>query len=399
MKIWDQYLDRKRALFRTQYQTPLELFDSANGILIKCFEVCGGERTKPGYTRRNARLIFLVTDLILYLFVNLYSIAIVWGSLMDVVFCFVTLGIAIQGLAKIECFTCPELNDLHLYNVGRFSVPPRFPEVEEALFHTAAMCKVFIKILAVAFSIVAIAIFSYAILMPVVSHQLSLAFGFYLPFLDFRSPVGFAINSAYQSLQVIEGCCGLMACDSCLLFLILNATGQMDLIIIYLQRLSEMIDGNGGGQNDDEIADVISYIVTKHLEHTKYVTDMDKLLKKQFFISFCCMIFELVASLAIIVRTPWYPGMAVTLICTIQLFVSCALGTFLSSKNDKLIEEIYNVNWYGLSTKHQKTLQQVLLHSQHPVVLSDGFSAIDLFNFVEIYKKIYSYLMVLQNMS
>uniref|UniRef100_A0A182P0D5 Uncharacterized protein n=1 Tax=Anopheles epiroticus TaxID=199890 RepID=A0A182P0D5_9DIPT len=399
MKVWQQYLKRKRALYRTQYQSPMHLFDSACDILIKAFIVCGGERMKPGYTRRNARLIFLVTDLILYLFVNLYSIAIVWGSLMDVVFRFVTLGVAIQGLAKIEAFTCPELNDLHLYNVARFKMPPRFPEVEEALFHTATMCMVFIRILAVAFSIVAIAIYSYAILMPVVEHELSLAFGFYLPFVDYRTPLGFAINWLYQFLQVMEGCVGLMACDSCLLFLIVNATGQMDIIIAYLRQLTILIDGNESGRNDDEIADLIKDIVMKHLEHTKYVTDMDRLLKKQFFINFGCMIFELVASLAIVVRVPWYPGMAICLICTIQLFVNCALGTFLSSKNDKLVEEIYNVNWYGLSTKHQKTLQQILLTSQHPVVLSDGFAAIDLFNFVEIYKKIYSYLMVLQKIS
>lgn len=96
MKIWEKYLERKRTLYHAKYQTPQQLFDGACDIVIKCFAVCGGERMKPGYTRRNARLIFLVTDLILYLFVNLYSIAIVWGSLMDVVFCFVTLGIAIQ---------------------------------------------------------------------------------------------------------------------------------------------------------------------------------------------------------------------------------------------------------------------------------------------------------------
>uniref|UniRef100_A0A182X1I8 Uncharacterized protein n=1 Tax=Anopheles quadriannulatus TaxID=34691 RepID=A0A182X1I8_ANOQN len=308
-------------------------------------------------------------------------------------------GPSLQGLAKIEAFTCPELNDLHLYNVARFKAPPRFPEVDEALFHTATMCMVFIRIFAVAFSIVAIAIYSYAILMPLIEHELSLAFGFYLPFVDYRTPVGFAINWVYQFVQVLEGCIGLMACDSCLLVLIMNATGQMDVIIVYLKQLTVLIDSNHTGQHDDEIADIIKEIVLKHLEHTKYMTDMDKLLKKQFFINFGCMIFELVASLAIVVRVPWYPGMAICLICTNQLFINCALGTFLSSKNEKLVEEIYNVNWYGLTTKHQKTLQQILLTSQHPVVLSDGFSPIDLFNFVEIYKKIYSYLMVLQKVS
>uniref|UniRef100_A0A182LZG3 Odorant receptor n=1 Tax=Anopheles culicifacies TaxID=139723 RepID=A0A182LZG3_9DIPT len=355
MKIWNRYLKRKRALYRTQFRTPAELFNSACDMLITCFAVCGGERMKPGYTRRNARLIFLVTDLILYLFVNVYSMAIVWGSLLDVVFCFVTLGVAIQGLAKIEAFTCPELNDLHLYNVARFELTPRVPEVEEALFHTATMCKLFIRILAVAFSIVWIAIQSYAILMPLVERKLSLAFGFYLPLIDYRTPVGFAINWVYQLIQVSEGCIGLMACDTCLLFLIVNATGQMDVIIIYLRRLTELIDSNESGENDDKIADLLGDIVLKHLEHTNYVRDMDKLLKKQFFINFSCLIFELVASLAIVVR------------------------------NDKLVKEIYNVNWYGLSTNHQKTLKQVLLASQHPIVLTDGFSAIDLYNFVEVF--------------
>ncbi|XP_058122375.1 odorant receptor 4-like [Anopheles ziemanni] len=357
---------------------------------------------KPGYTRRNARLIFLVTDLILYLLVNVYSIALVWGSLMDVVFCFVTLGIAIQGLAKIEAFTCPELNDLHLYNMRRFKEAPRYPEVNDSLFHTATMCKVFIRILAFGFSVVFIVINTYAILMPLVKGELLLAFGFYLPFLDFRSPLGFAINWIYQSLQVLEGVVGLMACDCCLLFLIVNATGQMDLIIIYLRRLTQLVECNSGdrrGQRDVEIEELIGAIVQKHLEHTKYVTDMDILLKTQFFINFGCIIFELVGSLAIVVRFPWYPGMAIVLICTMQLFINCSLGTYLSIKNDKLVNEIYHVNWYELSTKHQKTLQQVLLCAQRPVVLSDGFSAIDLFNFVEIYKKIYSYLMVLQKVS
>uniref|UniRef100_A0A182F1R1 Uncharacterized protein n=2 Tax=Anopheles albimanus TaxID=7167 RepID=A0A182F1R1_ANOAL len=249
------------------------------------------------------------------------------------------------------------------------------------------------------FSIVAIIVYSYAIMMPIMKGKLELAFGFQLPFIDHTTVAGFGINWLFQAVQVIEGVVGLAACDICLVFLIVNATGQMDLIIIYLRRLTELVDTDIDGQNAAQIAEVVHEIVIKHLEHTKHITDMDTLLKKQFFVNFGCMIFELVASLAIIVRYPWYPGMAVTLLCTIQLFVNCSLGTFLSLKNDKLVNEIYAVNWYGLSTTHQKTLKRVLQKAQLPVVLSDGFSAIDLFNFVQIYKKIYSYLMVLQNVS
>ncbi|XP_052864153.1 putative odorant receptor 83c [Anopheles cruzii] len=398
MKFWNRYLKRKEVLLRKQYKTPADLFDSSNRLLIKFFAICGAERMLPEYTRKNGRLIFLVMDLFLYLLVNIYSIANVWGSLMDVVFCLVTLGIAIQGFAKIVAFTSPGLYDLHMYNLDRFTAPALYPEVTDSLYHTATLCKVFIKILMIMFSGLLIGFCFIAITMPIVKRELVLLFGFTLPFIDPKTPVGFAVNCLYQLLQVFEAVIGLMACDVCLLFLIVNATGQMDLIIIYLRRLTDLVNTDLNGNNAKEIADLIKEIVLKHLEHTKHITDMDKLFKKQFFINFGCLIFELVASLAIVVRVPWLPGMAVIVICTIQLFVNCALGTFLSIKNDRLINEIYAVNWYGLSTNHQKTLQQVLLKAQLPVVLSDGFTAIDLLNFVEIYKKIYSYLMVLQNM-
>ncbi|XP_035773677.1 odorant receptor 4-like [Anopheles albimanus] len=399
MKFWNEYLKRKEALFRRQHKTPLDLFETANRRLVKAFYLCGAERMTASYRRNNARLIFLVVDLILYLIVNCYSIAVVWGSMMDVVFNFVTLGIAIQGFAKIAAFTSDGLWTLHCYNIDRFKAPPRYSEVTDSLYHTATLCKVFIDILLVMFSIVAIIVYSYAIMMPIMKGKLELAFGFQLPFIDHTTVAGFGINWLFQAVQVIEGVVGLAACDICLVFLIVNATGQMDLIIIYLRRLTELVDTDIDGQNAAQIAEVVHEIVIKHLEHTKHITDMDTLLKKQFFVNFGCMIFELVASLAIIVRYPWYPGMAVTLLCTIQLFVNCSLGTFLSLKNDKLVNEIYAVNWYGLSTTHQKTLKRVLQKAQLPVVLSDGFSAIDLFNFVQIYKKIYSYLMVLQNVS
>uniref|UniRef100_A0A182J093 Uncharacterized protein n=1 Tax=Anopheles atroparvus TaxID=41427 RepID=A0A182J093_ANOAO len=403
MKFWTRYLKRKEKLFRVQYKTPAQLFERACEKLIWYFAFCGCERMRADYTRRNARFIFLMTDLILYLAVNMYSIALAWGSLIDVVFCFVTMGVAIQGLTKMFAFSSPEMYELHMYNVRRLEEPARFPEVEDSRFHTATMCRVFIRILVIGFSLVGIVIHAYAFLMPLYKRELLLAFGFYLPFIDFRSPVGFTINWLYQSVQVVEGCIGLLACDTCLLFFIVHASGQMDQIIIYLRRLTELIESrNGNEQREAQIKELIGEIVQKHLEHTnRFVSDMDILLRKQFFINFGCMIFELVASLAILVRSPWYPGMAIVLICTMQLFISCALGTYISIQNDTLVDKIYHVNWYGLSTKHQKTLQQVLLCAQRPVVLSDGFTAIDLRYFVEvqpyIYKKIYSYLMVLQN--
>ncbi|ETN58795.1 Odorant receptor 94b [Anopheles darlingi] len=269
MKFWNEYLKRKEALFRRQHQTPLDLFESANRRLAKWFYFCGAERITANYTRYNARLIFLVVDLILYLLVNCYSMAVVWGSIMDVVFNFVTLGIAIQGLAKILAFTSDGLWVLHCYNIDRFKALPRYSEVTDSLYHTATLCKVFIDILLVLFSMVAVIIYSYAIMMPILKGKLELAFGFQLPFINHTTVIGFCVNWLYQAVQVIEATVGLAACDICLVFLIVNATGQMDLIIIYLRRLTELVDTDIDGENEAKIADLVHEIVIKHLEHTK----------------------------------------------------------------------------------------------------------------------------------
>ncbi|XP_062713109.1 odorant receptor 43a-like [Aedes albopictus] len=400
MERFERYFNRRKKELQSEFKTSRAMYESACDTLIGYFHVSGADRLRGGdYTRLNPRLIFLVCDLTLYIVVNCWCLTVFWGQLTDVVFCLVTMGIAVQGFAKIANYTDDRLYDLHVYNVKRFDRVRGYPEAHESLQTTAVMCKVFIKIFSYLFTMLTTFIPVYTIVYSITSRSLQLPFGFFFPWIDHTKLFGYLINLSYHFLQIYEASYGLLATDTCFLFFILHAMGQLDIIIIYLKKLDELSLQYDKTKSDEEVYRLLDDITEKHQEHMEYMSKMDSLLKPGFFVNFSCMIAETVASLYVQSATDgiWYPGLIVVLLCIVQLFIACALGTVYSTKNDQLVDEIYNVSWYALPIPAQKSLALILNSSQHPVVLSDGFDAIDLFAFVQIYKKIYTYFTMLQS--
>ncbi|XP_062563684.1 odorant receptor 4-like [Armigeres subalbatus] len=400
MERFQKYLDRRKLELESEFKSSRAMYESASDTLIGYFHVSGADRLRGGdYTRWNARLLFLVADLTLYIVVNCWCLTVFWGQLMDVVFCLVTMGIAIQGFAKIASSTDDRLYELHIYNVERFDKVRDYSEARESLQRTAVLSKVFLKLFSYLFLMLTTFIPVYTVAYSISSRSLQLPFGFFFPWIDHKQLFGYLINLSYHFLQIYEASYGLLATDGCFLFLILHAVGQLDIIIIYLKKLDELALQYEKFKDDEEIYRLLNEITEKHQEHMEYMSKMDSLMKPGFFVNFGCMIVETVASLYVqaTISGIWYPGLIVVLLCIVQLFIACALGTIYSTKNDQLIDEIYNISWYALPIPVQKSLALILNSSQHPVVLSDGFDSIDLFAFVQIYKKIYSYFTMLQS--
>ncbi|EDS37918.1 Odorant receptor 94b [Culex quinquefasciatus] len=270
--------------WEVEFKNPCALYGNACESVSKYFYIVGVERFRSEYSRINARLIFLVVDLVLYLVLSVWCIFELWGDMVDVIFCI-----------------------------------------------------------------------------------------------------------------LFEAIAGLMASDMCFFVLIMSGVGQLDVLIIYLQKLGEITMKCDGSQKNDEQYQLLVEIVEKHVEHIAYLNKMETLKKNYFFGNFGCLIFETVTSLYVIATVDeiWYPGFIIVFGGIIQIGLPCVLGTLLSNKNDQLIREIYNTPWNMLSVSEQKLLQLLLHSAQNPVVLSDGFCPINLFNFVSIYKKIYSFLMML----
>ncbi|XP_065074327.1 putative odorant receptor 83c [Ochlerotatus camptorhynchus] len=399
MERFKRYFNKRKIELKEEFYSPRTMYESACDTLIGYFHVSGADRLRADYTPWNPRLVFLVADLTLYILVNCWCLTVFWGQLTDVVFCLVTMGIAIQGFAKIANYTDDRLYELHVYNVERFDKVRDYPEARESLETTAVLCKVFIKLFCTMFMMLTTFIPIYTVVYSVSTKTLQLPFGFFFPWIDHSNLFGYLINLSYHFLQIYEACYGLLATDTCFLFFIMHAIGQLDILIIYLRKLDELALNYDKIKIDQDIYRLLDDIAEKHQEHMEYMSKLDSLLKPGFFVNFSCLIAETVASLYVQSTTGgiWYPGLIVVLLCVVQLFIACALGTIYSTKNDQLVEEIYNVSWYALPIPAQKSLTLILHSSQHPVVLSDGFDAIDLFAFVQIYKKIYTYFTMLQS--
>ncbi|KAL9704584.1 hypothetical protein quinque_008102 [Culex quinquefasciatus] len=94
--------------------------------------VCGAEIFRQNYTRNNRRLVLLYADFTLYLVISSWCLTVLWGQLLDVIFCVVTIGGAVQAFAKISSYINPTIYELHLKNMDNFKT---FGNITSELLH------------------------------------------------------------------------------------------------------------------------------------------------------------------------------------------------------------------------------------------------------------------------
>lgn len=96
MERFKRYFNKRKIELQGEFNSSRTMYESACDTLIGYFHVSGADRLRADYTPWNPRLIFLVVDLTLYIVVSCWCLTVFWGQLTDVVFCLVTMGIAIQ---------------------------------------------------------------------------------------------------------------------------------------------------------------------------------------------------------------------------------------------------------------------------------------------------------------
>uniref|UniRef100_A0A1S4J5E2 Odorant receptor n=1 Tax=Culex quinquefasciatus TaxID=7176 RepID=A0A1S4J5E2_CULQU len=387
---------RWRNGLESEFTDPKTFFKKACSSVSKYTAICGWERFEANYTRLNVRFIFLMVDIFFYMVVSIWCFKNFWGQRMEFIFCFVTFGLSFQGLVKAYIYSHDTIYDLLQYNMKRFENPKKIPEIHTSLMKTASWCTISVKLIAPAYFTLAAFTVIFSVVISAFNRRFELPFGFFIPGVDRTTWVGYLLNLAFHTLQAFEAGAGLLATDLCFFNLMINAIGQLDVLIIGLKKLGE-------AATSDELAEteLLNDIIEKHVEHVKYLSAMESHMKAGYFINNVCLITELVTCLHVVLTNDeiWFTGISLAICYSFQLVIPCFMGTFLSSKNDELIREIYNIPWNELPIPAQHSLQLLLHAAQTPVTLSDGFAPIDLDSFLEIYKKIYSYLAMIQNIN
>lgn len=168
---------------------------------------------------------------------------------------------------KIICFTSITIYDLQQINLKFFSNTSEFPEVRSALLNTATHCKIAVRLLEMSYPFLASLILIFPMMISLTYHSYELPFGFFFPWIDRETIIGYLINYAYHALQLFEATAGLLASDMCFFVFIMTGIGQLDVLIIYLQKLGEIASDCDGDKKKTEKFQLLVGIVEKHVEH------------------------------------------------------------------------------------------------------------------------------------
>lgn len=146
----------------------------------------------------------------------------------------------------------------------RFENPKKIPEIHNSLMKTASWCTISVKLIAPAYFTLAAFTVIFSVVISAINRRFELPFGFFIPGVDRTTWVGYLLNLAFHTLQAFEAGAGLLATDLCFFNLMINAIGQLDVLIIGLKKLGE-------AATTDEYAatELLNDIIEKHVEHVK----------------------------------------------------------------------------------------------------------------------------------
>jgi hypothetical protein len=110
----------------------------------------------------------------------------------------------------------------------------------------------------------AILIAFYPLVIYLVLDELVLYFGFQLFLIDWKTPLGYALNCIYDLTVLFLYCVGTMLVCVDITICVLCAYSQYDMLKVYLNQLDELLVGNEKKANEKEIKKKIAMIVDLH---------------------------------------------------------------------------------------------------------------------------------------
>ncbi|XP_062712603.1 odorant receptor 67d-like [Aedes albopictus] len=216
----------------------------------------------------------------------------------------------------------------------------------------------------------------------------------YIPFVDHTTPVGYAITTALHMLMIAYCVNGYLASDSVFVSTIFPIVG-------YTNALRNEIDNFNATlheveQNEDEIAEQLMHIVKLHQRIVQYEGQAVAFFKETNLIQINLQAGLLLALVFMGLILHYLPAMCTTLAILFELTLYCSLGTIITTKNNKMILDIYDIDWHLLPKSKQMLVLFMLHRAQNGRSLCVGnFAPMDMQTYVKILKTVYTFLAML----
>ncbi|XP_063696937.1 putative odorant receptor 83c [Culicoides brevitarsis] len=242
------------------------------------------------------------------------------------------------------------------------------------------------------------------VLMPIIIYivtgRLQLVYQMYVPHLDYTTHPGFEIHIFLHSIPIFLFVDALTPLVGFVLITIIMICTRIDILCGRIRTLNSMIEEyNDPDENSKEITKLLKEIFEDHDHLLTYTDNCEELFSIQHLSDHFIVAAQICLSLYSIIKYSWYLGFAVIVVTTFMLFTINVLGTIIEIKFEKLLDDIWNIPWYLLDMKNKRSYSYFLGNSQKTDRLSvGGRVSLSLNTFVQLYKRIYSYLMILLEM-
>ncbi|KAG5684234.1 hypothetical protein PVAND_013472 [Polypedilum vanderplanki] len=221
-----------------------------------------------------------------------------------------------------------------------------------------------------------------------------------IPYINWKtSLIGYLIHLIYWFFVTYCFMIALIITNFAIIFYLVSAIVQYDILKELLSELNVMIEQKNDDERNQKIEKLFKLIVTVHSDLLDFLNIFVDLFQFYYFIDIGALFIQIIISLFAISSFGFLPGYMLIIAATFQIFMPCLLSTFIIIKAEEFTENINNILWYLLPVKDQKMLMMILKISQEKKTLSTGFTELNISTFVEMYKAIYSYWMILQELN
>jgi hypothetical protein len=252
---------------------PLDVYRQKLKQFGYCIALAGCNIFASGHSIINVVFLLTALNVITYIPINVYSLCILWGDLVDVTFCLATLGCGFQAIAKIYTLLLHKETFIELtrYTEKLFDHKTRPKKITNVLITWVVQMKFIAQVLAITFLSCLMLILISPLLVFLATGEKELMFGFQLPFIDPKSALGYPLNMAHHLVQLFLVVIGFLGTDGVYILFMLSGFCQLDVLKALLSDLNQLSVNNDEGENNEQIKESLNKIIQLHNEHIEYV--------------------------------------------------------------------------------------------------------------------------------
>lgn len=217
----------------------------------------------------------------------------------------------------------------------------------------------------------------------------------YLPFINRYSTFGFIVNCCFQIYLNLALYFGNPAADSTYFMLIMQLKIEVDIFQCTLEDFSEILSLNDDSAAKEKIDKMLVKVVDDHLSIVQFHQIVKSIINKQFFVLIAMNVYVICASGVSLITSEFTVTIGIAILYPVQIFISCALGTFICHQQDRLEAVLWEFDWYKLNTANKKKFLFSMLNVQQGlrlqpmflgVINMELFTTVSLTMFISIFK-------------